>query len=180
MSRKITHNIALTFDDEMNTHFVEFAQRHLSDSHAGYILGAGSIPHITLTHLNMSAEQEQIAQKVFETLECPITSIDVLNIYSAARENIDRLYCGYTVRKSKALVEYQAYIAQILKNEGIETTTASGDLYFPHITLGNFSGAVAPSWDMSAAIFEDTRLDTSLSFGYSDDIGQFTDLILNR
>lgn len=177
MSRKITHNIALTFGDEMNTHFVEFAQRHLSDIQAGYILGIGSIPHVTLTHLNMSAEQAQMAQQVFEALECPIDSIDVLNIYSAARENIDRLYCGYTVRKSKALVEYQAYVAENLRREGIETTTGSGDLYFPHITLGNFSGALAPTWDMDAAICEGTHLDASLSFGYSDDIGQFTEMV---
>ena len=177
MPRKITHNIALTFNDKMNVHFVEFAQRHLSDIQAGYILGVGSIPHITLTHLNISDEQAQITQKVFEALECPIESIDVLNIYSAARENIDRLYCGYTVRKSKALVEYQEYVAESLRREGIETTTGSGDLYSPHITLGNFSGALAPAWDMDAAICEGTHLDTSLSFGYSDDIGQFTEMV---
>ena len=177
---KITHNIALTFDEETSACLVEFAQRHLSDIQAGYILGAGSVPHVTLTHLNMSVEQAQIAQQVFETLECPIDSIDVLNIYSAARENIDRLYCGYTVRKSKLLVEYQSYVAEKLRREGIETTTSGGDLYFPHITLGNFSGALAPPWDMSTAICEGTCLDTSLSFGYSDDIGQFTNIILSN
>lgn len=177
---KITHNIALTFDDEMKTYLVDFAQKHLSDIQAGYILGAGSVPHITMTHLNLNTEQAQIAQKVFEGLECPIDSIDVLNIYSAARGNIDRLHCGYTVRKSKPLVEYQSYVAEKLRREGIETTTGSGDLYFPHITLGNFSGVLAPAWDMSTAICEGTHVDTSLSFGHSDDIGQFTNIILSN
>ncbi len=136
------YNIALMCEDKSDEDdLCQLSQTELPAfaKESYYVLGVNSHPHVTLAQFKTDKKTIfKIQEKLpFNTTGIKAYSTDFYNDSFSHKHSL--YYHGVCVKKTHELQEIHLYIIEnILKTHGIEPTSAYGDNYFPHFTLGLF------------------------------------------
>jgi len=115
---------------------------------------ATNLPHVTVVHIECGLDQaERLWREFVPELSAGIAQTYAL--YLNARDD-GRLFVGASVHKSAALAETQAAAVRLAATHGVTVHTATGDGYWPHITLGLWSEAPPVSLPVHAAALRAT------------------------
>ncbi len=172
------YNLALLpHDPEFRVLCNDFAQRHFSELQDGSILGPKAMPHITLCHVMAEPEQLpdlwQAAVKHFGRGKLGL-SFSHIYFSEGKAEHAGSIWAGFAVTRDSNLMVLQASVNGLLRLQGLLPLHATGDAYFPHVTLARLrrSGTLpAISWPDEA--FWSQSHDFTLSLGRSDDNGVY-------
>lgn len=173
----ITHNIALTFPQDISNAYIDFAE-NFSDSAYDYCISEHVIPHITLCQIAL--EDLELHTKIVDALSDIVTKgfdIDPFGIgfRFGSKRHREKLWLELSFKKNDGLVALQKEVCDTVKQLKIKPLTVCDINYHPHLTFCNLRLNDPLPRINSVKSFNNIMSSQSafLSFGQSDDNGQF-------
>jgi len=176
------YNIVLTPSLENRQIFIDFAKKHFSDIHKGYLLGDNSIPHISLCQFDGNEEQ---LQQITEGLK----GLHYSSFYSPQFQIFNMLSLGGSLKgkdaadlgvvKTTEIQDLHSLTTRMVQDAGLIPMNAVGESYRPHLTLACFSPEDRPTTPEHEALLL-ANIPFTVAVGIADDNWQFTKILANQ
>lgn len=178
------YNIAWICEDQnLNHKFVEVSHNLCAHLHDGYLLGAKSLPHISICQFecNNIKTVQAISAQLKNNTDLFFPKLAGISCLPGEGEFAGSVWIELALLREQALIDAQNKMAALLKTFGITTLNSLGSTYRPHLTLAKITQNCF--WNISFMDFSkfislhSRKISFKIAVGVADQNWQFVEII---
>ena len=178
-------NIVLVPSPNQRKFYEALSKRYFSKMHSGYLLGQGSIPHITLCQFECAASE---AKEIFAQFYCKFHQLSCnpeflgLSIIQLGGQFSGLQAAELSIVRHENIMDLHRATVAFVRTHGIHPINRAGELYRPHLTLAFFDPVKVSVASMPLClpreVFQKQKFDVVM--GLADTYWQCSKIIENQ